>query len=161
MATLKEFKYELECHTVHVCHRQNADDLVALFEHITEHVHGKIVVAPYCPVGYHDSLGESCSAAGVVDECQFIGALLVVVADVLSAEKLGVFPAEHLVEVFACVCKFICARQGERVVGNIYDTFKSRHLGGIHLCGDNISHKENLRLTMIHNIMNLFGCELM
>ena len=121
---------------------------------------GEVVVAPEGAVWYHDALGEACGARGVVDECEFVGALFLVVGYVLSAEILGVFASEHLVEVFAGVGELVGAREAERVVGYVDDAFQSWHPHGIDLCGHDISHEEELRLAVVDDVMDLFGCEL-
>ncbi len=109
MASLDDFEYKLKSHAVHVCHGQNADDRVARLYLLAQYVLGKVGVAPHGAVRYHHAFGESCRAAGVVDERQFVPVLLRIVVDVLLAEVFGIFKAEHLVQVLAGIGEPVCA----------------------------------------------------
>ena len=66
-------------------------------------MHGEVVVAPQGAIRYHHSFGESRGAAGVVDECQFVGALLVIVFHMLATEILWKLASVELVEVLTGV----------------------------------------------------------
>ena len=92
-----------------MCHRQYADDVVALLNLLADNRHGKVVVAPQCAVGYHYTLREARCAACVVDKSQFFRAFFAVIVYMFFAEILRILLAEHLVEVFACVCQLVRA----------------------------------------------------
>lgn len=106
MHALEKLEDKLERHAVHVGHGQDADDVVAALERLAQHVEGEVGVAPQRPVGQHHALGAPGGAAGVVDEGQLLGAVLVV-ADVAALEGLRIFFAEELIKMFA--------REGERL----------------------------------------------
>ena len=109
MASLDELIAELEGHAVHVCHGQDGDDAAAGLQVVAHGLAGEVEVRPQGAVGYHHTLGEACRTAGVVDEGQLVGALLVVVADVLLSEILGKLLAVELVEVLACIGQLVGA----------------------------------------------------
>ena len=73
----------------------------------------------------------------------------------LSAEILGVFLAEHLVEVFACVCEFVGARHYERVVGYVDDAFEVGHLCLVDDCSHIVAYEEQLGFAVIDDVVNL------
>ena len=79
---------------------------------------------------------------------------------VLLAEILGVFLAEHLVEVFACVCEFVGARHYERVVGYVDDAFEVGHLCLVDDGSYIVAHEEQLGFAVIDDVVNLVGSEL-
>ena len=56
VATEDKLKHKLERHAVHVCHRQDADDVVALLDYLAKHSHGEVVIAPKCAVRHHHAL---------------------------------------------------------------------------------------------------------
>ena len=76
------------------------------------------------------------------------------------AEELGVALAENLVEVFACERELFGACHYNGEVGQVHNAFKMRHLVGIYLRLHHVTHKQQLRLAMIHYIVNLVGREL-
>ena len=73
---------------------------------LAHHPIEEVEVAPQRTIRQHHALGEAGRAAGVVDEGQLLGAVLVV-ADVAALEGLRIFFAEELIKMFA--------REGERL----------------------------------------------
>ena len=161
MASVKEFEDELEGHAVHVGHGEDGErvgtglDMVA-----SDDRHRKLIVAPEGTVGNHHTLGEARGARGVVDEGQFVGALLGVVADVLLAEILGELVAVHLVEVLARVREFIGTRDHQGIVGDVDDAFQGGHLGRVDGGSHHVAHEEQFGLGVVHDVVNLVGGEL-
>ena len=79
----------------------------------------------------------------------------------LGSEVFRILFTKHFVEMFACICKLLCATQREREVRKIENTFECRHFRSINFRCNDITNKENLRLGMVYNVVNLVGCELM
>ena len=78
----------------------------------------------------------------------------------LFTEKLGIFLAEHLVEMLAGVGEFVGARHDKRVVGYVDDALQPRHLGGIDFRGHHVAHEEQFGIGVVDDVMHLFGHEL-
>ena len=94
MAPVTEGKEELHRHTVHVCHRQDTQQIIARMHFLAQTVHDEFNVSPDGPIGQHDTLREARRTTGIVDESQFLGLVLMVV-DVLSAESHRILAAKH------------------------------------------------------------------
>ena len=152
---------ELEGHAIHMCQREDADDVWILLKMLTHHLAGKVEVAPQCAIWNHHTLREARGAAGVVDECQLVGTLLVVVVHMLLTEVFRILAAKHLIEVLAGIGEFIGARHQERIVRDVDDALQPRHLRGIDGSGHDITHKEQLGVAVVHDVMHLVGHELM
>ena len=104
-------------------------NLVAWPHILTEHLNGKLIVAPHGTEWNHNSFGVGGRAAGVVQNGQFIGRIVVVI-DVARTEIHGVFLTEEAVEVFSRIPHFIRASDEKFVlIGGISeDAFEGRHL---------------------------------
>ena len=94
MTAVAETEQEFYCHTVHVGHRQDAQHIVAGMHLTTKTAEDELDVAPDGTIGQHDTLREACGSAGIVDERQLLGLVLMVV-DVLPSEGHRVLAAEH------------------------------------------------------------------
>ena len=64
----EEFEEEFERHAIHVRHRENTDDIIALLNVLGYGSHSKVVVAPHCAVRNHNTLRETGSARSVIDK---------------------------------------------------------------------------------------------
>ena len=142
-------------------HRKDADDAVTIFHHLAQHTLGKIVVAPDRTIGNHHTLGEACGAARIVDHRQFVTTLLPIIAHMLRPEILGIFRAEEGVEMLPRVGEFVGTREQQRIVGDMDDSLQIGHLRGIDGGSHHVAHKEQFRLAVVHDVVNLFGQELM
>ena len=160
MAAGEELEEELKGHTIHVGHGQDAYHLVAHSNVLADYRAGKVGIAPKRTVRQHHSLGEACSATGVVDKRQFFGTLLLVIGHMFLAEVLGILVTEHLVEMLTRVGQLVGTREHQRIVGEIDDALKSGHLGAIYLGGDDIAHEEQLGVAVVDNVVYLFGGKL-
>ena len=107
MAAMQELEDELEGHAVHVGHGENGDDAVATVDGLAQYVLGKVIVGPEGTVGYHDTLGETGGAGGVVDHRHFLAILFLVIVDMFLTEILGELLAVQLVEVLTGIGKLI------------------------------------------------------
>ena len=107
VATGKNLEEEFERHAIHVSQWKNADDRVARLDLLGQYTHSKVEVAPECTVRHHDTLGEACSTAGVVDERYLVWVLLNIIMYVFLAEILRELDTEHLVEMLACIGEFV------------------------------------------------------
>ena len=107
MATLDELEDKLECHAIHVCHRQDTDDRISSLDLLAQYILGKVGIAPQGTVWNHHTLGETGSTTGIVDHSQLVRILVDIVVDVVLAEVLRILDAEHLVEVLAGVCQLV------------------------------------------------------
>ena len=154
MTTVEELEDELEGHAVHVGHGQHRDDTIAGLDGLTQHLAGKVVVRPQGAIGQHDAFGEARSSTGIVDQCQFVGILLVVVIDMLFAEVFWELLAVELVEVLAGIGEFISTADHQRVVGVVDDTFERRHLHRIDDCGHVVANKEQAGLRVVYDIVD-------
>ena len=79
----------------------------------------------------------------------------------LASEILGELAPIEFVEMLAGVGQFVGTRQCERVVGDVDNAFERRHLGGIHLSADDVADEEDFRLTVVDDVVYLFGGKLM
>ena len=157
--TREEFEGELECHSIHVGEWQDADD-VGAFQVLTHCLAGEIEVAPQSTIWNHHALREACRSTGVVDESQLVGVFFMVVRHVLLAEILWVLLAEHLIQVLAGIGQLVGARHNQRVVGDVDDALKSRHLCSIDDCCNHVANEQYLRIGVVHDVVNLVGGEL-
>ena len=107
MATLDELEDKLECHAIHVCHRQDTDDRISCLDLLAQYILGKVGIAPQGTVWNHHTLGETGSTTGIVDHGQLVRILVDIVVDVVLAEVLRILDAKHLVEVLAGVCQLV------------------------------------------------------
>ena len=137
-------------------HGQNADDGVASLYLLAQDAFGKVVVAPDGTVWNHHAFGKTCRAAGIVDHGEFVRTRFLVVVHVFGTEVLGEFGTEERVEVFSGIGQFVGSRNHERVVGYIDDTLQLRHLSGVDGGCHHVADKEELRLAMVYDMMNLF-----
>ena len=107
MATLDELEDKLECHAIHVCHRQDTDDRISSLDLLAQYILGKVGIAPQSTVWNHHTLGETGSTTCIVDHSQLVGILVDIVVDVVLAEVLRILDAEHLVEVLAGISQLV------------------------------------------------------
>ena len=63
--------------------------------------------------------------------------------------------------MFAGISQLVCTAYHQRIIGYVNDSFQPWHLGGIDLCDNHIADKEELRIRMVHYVMNLLRKELM
>ena len=157
----EEFEEEFERHAIHVRHRENTDDIIALLNVLGYGSHSKVVVAPHCAVRNHNTLRETGSARSVVDKRQLLWALLSVIMYVLLTEELRIFLTEHSVKMFASISELISTRHYERIVGDVDNAFKVGHLCLVDDCSNIVTNEEQLCFAMVYNVVNLIGCELM
>ena len=87
-------------------HRQNANHTAIVGNVDSQMVDAEVEVAHEGAVREHHSLGEPCGAAGIVDHCQLLG-LVDMVLDVLCMEVFRKLHAEHGIEVLSCVCELL------------------------------------------------------
>ena len=123
-------------------------------------VEAEVEVAPQRSVWQHHPLGESGGAAGVVDQCQFFGAVVVVI-DVFGPEGVGIFLSEQFVKVLAGKRELLGARLHERIVGYVDDAFECRHFLGSDCLGHYVADKHQFRFAVIDYVVYLFGVEFM
>ena len=142
-------------------HGQHRDDAVFLVDGLAQHAAGEVVVRPEGAVGQHHAFREPRGARGVVDECQLVGRLLLIVADVLLAEVFRELLAIEFVQVLAGIGQLVRTAHHQRVVGVVDDTFQSRHLLRVDDGGYVVADEEQLRLRVVDDVMYLFGIELM
>ena len=161
VASVQKLENELEGHAVHVSHGQYADNAVAGFDNLAQHMLGKVIVRPDGTIGYHHTLRESRGAAGVVNECQLVTILFRVIVDVFLAEELGKLLAIEFVQVLAGIGQFVRARHHQRVVGVVDDALQVRHLYGVYLGGHVVTDKQQFGVRVIHDVVYLVCHELM
>ena len=158
---MQELKDKFKRHAVHVCHGQHGNHVVAPFHFASQHLLGKLIVRPQCPVGNHHPFRVRGCAAGVVYQSQVIGSRLVGVANVVFAEILGVFTSEEFVQPFASLSQLFCSGNEQGIVPYCYDTFQVRHIFGLEFRPYHVAHKQYFGLRMVHDVMHLFSFELM
>ncbi len=101
MASVQEFEDKLERHSVHVCHRQDAQHVIATFNLVAQHMLRKIVIAPKGAIRNHHSFRKACRSTGIVNHRHLIGRLLFIIMYVFLSKIFREFLAEHLIEVFS------------------------------------------------------------
>ena len=110
-----EGKQELDGHTIHMCHRQNAQ-CVAELRHVDAQLFlAEIHVSPQRTIGQHDSLRKSCRSRRVVNHAEFLG-ISHIPMYVIPAERVRVLSSEQFVQPFAGVCQFFVMRNVKREV---------------------------------------------
>ena len=97
MVAVDETEDKLDHHAIHVGHGQNAHDVGAALYVWTKTIKHKVEITPQSTIREHHTLGETCCAAGIVDECQLVGRLLLIIVNMLLAEIFGIFMSKHLV----------------------------------------------------------------
>ena len=120
----------------------------------------EVDIAPQRTVRQHDSLGEACGARGVVDHAELIRAIDMP-ADIVHAEGVGEFASEEFVQALTGIRELFVPGGMQREVGQIEDALQLWHLIGIDDIHHVVAHKEQLRLGMIHDVVNLLAIELM
>ena len=152
---------ELEGHAVHVCRRQDAHDVVAFLDVVVIHFVGKFHVAPQGAIGYHDALRVRCRAARVVEHSHLLGVIDIVI-EVAGAEVHRETFAEQTVEVLARVPYFIrtCVKNTILIARVGKDTFQSGHLLHIELRPHLVADEQQLGIGVVHDVVDLFGVEL-
>ena len=125
------------------------------------HLAGECHVAPQRTVGDHDALGVGGGAAGVVEHCHLVGAILIILY-IVRAEVHGVLLAEEPVEVLAGIGHLFRAAVQDAVfvAGVGEDAFQSRHFLDIELRPYLFAHEEQLGIGVVHDVMDLFRVEL-
>ena len=91
---------ELEHHAVHVGRRQHGDHVHAGLEHGAGILPRELDVGVQGTVRNHDTLGESGRTGSIVDDGQFLCAVLIII-QVLRLKVVGISVAEFLVQVLA------------------------------------------------------------
>ena len=161
MAAVEELENKLEGHAIHVGHGQDGDDMVALGNGAAQHLTGKVIVRPQCTVGNHHAFRKARRSAGIVDECQFVRALLHIIIYVFLAEVLGELLSVERVQVLAGIGQFLRAREQQGVVRASDDALQSRHLVSINGTSHVVAGEEKLGVGMVHDVVNLLRHELM
>ena len=159
MDACHEFVGELEGHSVHVCHREHTEHFVTGLEFFAEDMESEVAVAPEGAVGNHDALRVAGGAAGVVEDCHFVGLVLIVVEE-FGQEAVGELFAKEPVEVLACKSELVIAADEQAVIGERDDAQQVRHLVSIQIGPNLVAHEEKLRLRVVNDVVNLGGMEL-
>ena len=154
-----EGEQELEGQSIHVGHGQDGNHVCARLHNGTQLGECEVEVSPQRTVRQHHTLRESRGAAGVVDERQFLGAVLVVV-HVLLAEVFRILCTEELVQVLAGIGDLLLARYQQREVGQVHDGLQVGHLVGVDGLCHHIAHEEQFGTRVVHDVMHLLRHEL-
>ena len=93
VTAITESEEELDSHSVHVGHRQDAQHIVACLHFLAQDTDDVLHVTPDGSVRQHHALRESSRTTGIVDERHLFGLVLVIV-HVLSSESFGELAAE-------------------------------------------------------------------
>lgn len=62
--------------------------------------------------------------------------------------------------MLAGIGEAVGTRYDKRIVGNVDNAFKGRHLGGIYFGSYNIANKEQFGIAVVHNVVYLVGRKL-
>ena len=82
------------------------------------------------------------------------------VAQELGQETAGELLAEEPVQVLACIGELLVARHEQAVVNERDDALQVGHLVGIEGGPHFVAHEQELRLGVVHYVVNLRGMEL-
>ena len=110
---MQEFENKFEGHTIHVCHRQYADDAVTPVDGFAQHMLCKVVVRPKRTVGNHHTLRKTRRSRGVVDHRHLFAILFNIIMYVFLAEILRELLAVQLVQVFTGIRQLVRTRNHE------------------------------------------------
>ena len=80
---------------------------------------------------------------------------------ILLRKHLRIFPSEEFVQMLPGIRELLGTGDKQRKIGVIDDTLKGRHLVGHDCRSDNIAHKQQLRITVVDDVMNLLCIEFM
>ena len=161
MTTVQELKNEFERHAVHVGHREDAERIVTTLDSLSQNRLRKVIIAPHSTIRNHHAFREACRSARIVEESHFVCILFNVVLNMLFPEELRIFLSEHLVQMLACIGQLVCPRHQQTVVWNVDNTFQPFHLRRINCRSHHIAYEQQLGFTVVHDVVDLFGRELM
>ena len=157
VATHRKLIQELKCKSVHVCHWQHAYQLVTGFQR--QHFKGEFGVGPQAAIGEHDAFRVAGCAGGIVDDRQFFG-LVFVIVDMLFAEVLGEFLAEHLIEVLAGIGDTFVTRHEQGEVRHHENAFQQGHGAFIEVFPYLVSYEKELGFGVIDDVVHIVRLEL-
>ena len=150
---------ELECHAVHMRHWKHREHVVACLNDVAKFVLCEVAVAPECAVRQHDALRVACRSACVVQHCHLVGAVFVV-AQKLGQEAARELLSEESVQVLASISQLVVAAHEEAIIDKGDDAFEVGHLVGIERGPNLVADKEEFRLRVIDDVVNLVWMEL-
>ena len=120
----------------------------------------KLYVGEHRAVRDHDTLGEAGSTRCIVDYRKLVGRVLIVVY-IIGSERIRILPSKKFIEVLAR-CDYILVPCIEKLEGiDLDDGMKVRHFGLGESFPDDIVHKEDLCLGVVHQMVDIAGLELM
>ena len=100
MVARAEGEQELDGHSVHVGHGQDAQRVTELRHLVAQVLLTEINVTPQGTVGEHDTLRKTRCTTGVVNHAHLFGGVFIPM-DILLAEGVGILVTEHLIQMFA------------------------------------------------------------
>ena len=160
MYTIDKLKQELKSHSVHVCHGQHAQHLVALLDLRSQYVYSKVIVAPQSTVGYHHSLGVAGGSTGIVDQRKLLGFIFVIV-QMIGSEVQRIFLSEKQIQILTCIRELLVGTTEQTEISERDDALQSGHCFGFQLWPYMVTYKQELSTAVVHDIMNLRGVKLM
>ena len=149
---------ELEHHAVHVRGREDDDDIGGVVDHRQVLVH-EGDIGPDGAVGDHHALGEAGSAGSVAQDGQLVGLVLVVV-QVLGADAARIGLLVHLLQLRPGRFGDPFLQVQDLVVLNLDDGDEAGHVLGVQAVPDGPFHEEDLRVGMVHQVVDVPGLEL-
>ena len=90
--------------SIHVSHRQHAQNIAAVFYMRPYALESPLHIACHNPIRQHYALGESGGSTGIINHANIIGLVLEVV-DMLLMEELRILMTIEGIEVLTSVCK--------------------------------------------------------
>ena len=159
MAAHDHLEDEFEHHPVHVRGREDGDDPGGAVNHGQVLVH-EIDVGPDGPGRDHDALREAGGAGGITQDRQVFGRILVVM-EVRGPEPFRVGLLVPALQVRAEEIRIVAPEVEDLVVLDLDDGQEAGHLVGAQAVPDGPFHEEDLRLRMVHQVVDVAGLELM
>ena len=120
----------------------------------------EIDVGPEGPVRNHDSFREARSAGGVIDHCEFVRLVLVII-EVFLFEVVRIFLAETLVKMLPYLLELLGPGVIELEVVDLDDNFQTWHLLDAQVLPDGLVGEKDLRFRMVHEEMDIAWFEFM
>ena len=79
----------------------------------------------------------------------------------LLTESLWITLSEEFIKMFAGISQLVGTGNDKRIIRNINNTFKIRHLCRINLRSNDITYKQQLRFAMVYDVVYLVCSKLM
>src|SRR5574344_463685 len=89
--------------------------------------YGKKSIGEQSSVGNHHSFGESGGTGGIVDHCQLVWRLFIIVLNIIGRKTPRILLPEKLIKVLSCMDYLTLIRIKQRKIGNLNHSLEIWH----------------------------------